>query len=100
LPGLRELPGLLEDFDDTAAVVSLLDAVISVDTASAHVAGAIAVRSFVLLPPAPDWKWQTHGPTSPWYESVCLVHKDFTGQWAAVAASLLQRLTLESSRSQ
>jgi Flp pilus assembly protein TadD len=99
LPGLRELPGPLEDFDDTAAVVSLLDAVISVDTACAHVAGAIGVRSFVLLPPAPDWKWQTHG-TSPWYESVRLVHKGFTGQWAAVAASLLQRLTLESSRGQ
>jgi Tfp pilus assembly protein PilF len=92
LPSLLELPGRLEDFDDTAAVVSLLDAVVSVDTACAHVAGAIGTCSFVLLPPAPDWKWQTHEPHPPWYESTRLVHRDFHGQWAGVAALLLQRL--------
>jgi Tfp pilus assembly protein PilF len=92
LPGIRPLPRGLEDFDDTAAVVSLLDAVVSVDTACAHVAGASGISSFVLLPPAPDWKWQTHAPSPPWYESTRLVHRDFTGQWAGVAALLLQRL--------
>ena len=93
LPGLRELPTALEDFDDTAAVVSLLDAVISVDTACAHVAGATGTPSFVLLPPAPDWKWQTHEPNPPWYESIRLVHRDFNGRWPGVAALMLQRLT-------
>jgi cytochrome c-type biogenesis protein CcmH/NrfG len=98
LPGLRELPARLEDFDDTAAVVSLLDAVISVDTACVHVAGAIGVASFVLLPPVPDWKWQTHAPSPPWYESIRLARRDFTGQWAGVAASLLQRVAVGPSR--
>jgi Tfp pilus assembly protein PilF len=92
LPGLRELPACLEDFDDTAAVVSLLDAVVSVDTACAHVAGALGVPCFVLLPPAPDWKWQTHASTPPWYESARLVYRDLPGQWAGVAARMLDRL--------
>ena len=93
LPGLQDLPAPLEDFDDTAAVVSLLDAVVSVDTACAHVAGATGVSSFVLLPPAPDWKWQTHASSPPWYESTRHVHRDFNGQWPGVAALLLQRLS-------
>jgi Tfp pilus assembly protein PilF len=92
LAGLRPLPLPLEDFDDTAAVASLLDAVVTVDTACAHVAGAIGTSSFVLLPPAPDWKWQTHAPNPPWYESARLVHRDLNGQWPTVAALLLQRL--------
>ncbi len=92
LPGLRELPARLEDFDDTAALVSLLDAVVSVDTACAHVAGAIGIRTLVVLPPMPDWKWRAHELGSPWYESTRLVCKDLNGQWAGVAASLLRRL--------
>ncbi|HEX4598325.1 MAG TPA: tetratricopeptide repeat-containing glycosyltransferase family protein [Burkholderiaceae bacterium] len=93
LPGLQELPAPLEDFDDTAAVVSLLDAVISVDTACAHVAGATGTCSFILLPPAPDWKWQTHGSTPPWYQSTRLIHMDSAGQWPGAVASLVRRLT-------
>jgi Flp pilus assembly protein TadD len=92
LPGLQELPAPLEDFDDTAAVMSLLDAVVTVDTACAHVAGATGVSSFVLLPPSPDWKWQRHGATPPWYESTRLTHMDLAGRWSGVAASMLQRL--------
>jgi Tfp pilus assembly protein PilF len=94
LPGLQELPCPVTDFDDTAAVASLLDAVISVDTACVHVGGALGTTSFALLPPVPDWKWQVHAPSAPWYESVRLVRRDFDGQWAGVAASLLQRLKL------
>jgi tetratricopeptide (TPR) repeat protein len=92
LPGLRELPGRLADFDDTAAVVGLLDAVISVDTACAHVAGATGTPALVLLPPIPDWKWQTHSASPPWYESVRPVRRDSGAQWPGVAASWLKRL--------
>lgn len=98
LPGLRELPRPLDDFDDTAAVVSLLDAVVSVDTACAHVAGAIATPVFVRLPPMPDWKWHTNAAGPPWYESARLTREDHTGRWAAVAASLLQRMAVGLSR--
>ena len=92
LPGLRALPAPLEDFDDTAAVVRLLDAVVSVDTACAHLAGSIGIQSLVLLPPTPDWKWQRGAPSSPWYESISLVQKDFAGRWVGVTASRVQQL--------
>jgi tetratricopeptide (TPR) repeat protein len=70
LPGLQDLPGRIDDFDDTAAVVDLLDAVVSVDTACAHVAGAVGTPLFLLLPPSADWKWQPHAAHAPWYASV------------------------------
>jgi hypothetical protein len=92
LPGLRELPGTVEDFDDTAAVVSLLDAVVSVDTACAHVAGALGTPLLLLLPPAPDWKWQPHAPRAPWYESAQLARKSSGGSWSDVAARALEQL--------
>jgi Tfp pilus assembly protein PilF len=95
LPGLRELPVPIEDFDDTTALASLMDAVITVDTACAHVAGAIGTTAFVLLPPSPDWKWQPHSPNPSWYESTRLVHRDFNGQWASATALLLQRLAAD-----
>ena len=70
LPVLRDLPDEIEDFDDTAAVVSLLDAVISVDTACAHIAGAVGTPLFLLLPQTPDWKWQPSKQDAPWYPSM------------------------------
>ena len=70
LPGLLDLPGRIEDFDDTAALVDLLDAVVSVDTACAHVAGAVGTPLFLLLPPAADWKWQPHAAGPGWYQAV------------------------------
>jgi tetratricopeptide (TPR) repeat protein len=94
LAGLRELPGPIQDFEDTAAVVSLLDAVVSVDTACAHVAGAVGTSLFLLLPPAPDWKWQPHAPRAPWYETAHLVRRSKRGQWADAAAQALKHLEL------
>jgi tetratricopeptide (TPR) repeat protein len=70
LPGLLDLPGEIRDFDDTAAVVSLLDAVVSVDTACAHMAGAVGTPLFLLLPPAADWKWQPSKQQAPWYAAM------------------------------
>jgi tetratricopeptide (TPR) repeat protein len=70
LPGLLDLPAEIGDFDDTAAVVGLLDAVVSVDTACAHVAGAVGTPLLLLLPQAPDWKWQPSQHQAPWYAAM------------------------------
>jgi len=70
LPRLLDLPGEIRDFDDTAAVVGLLDAVVSVDTACAHVAGAVGTPLLLLLPQSPDWKWQPAKDQAPWYAAM------------------------------
>jgi tetratricopeptide (TPR) repeat protein len=64
---LINLEGELNDFADTAAVITNLDVVISVDTAVAHLAGAIGKTVWTLLPFAPDWRWLQNRDDSPWY---------------------------------
>jgi len=65
----------ISDWDDTAAVVSLLDRVVTVDTALAHLAGAMARPVTTLLPFAPDWRWGASGESTRWYPSMRLVRR-------------------------
>src|SRR5205807_2301471 len=60
----------LGDFAETAAAVSALDLVVTVDTAAAHLAGALARPVWVLLPFVPDWRWLTDRDDSPWYPTL------------------------------
>ena len=84
---LVRLP-LRNDFDGTAALVAELDLVVSVDTSIAHLAGALARPVWVLLPYAPDWRWQ-HGRTdSPWYPTARLFRQRTRGDWDGVIASV------------
>ncbi len=61
------LGGELRDFSDTAAIISQLDLVISVDTSFAHLAAALGKPVWVLLPFVPDWRWLLGRDDSPWY---------------------------------
>jgi tetratricopeptide (TPR) repeat protein/ADP-heptose:LPS heptosyltransferase len=62
----------LVDMDEFAAKVSALDLVLSVGNATVHLAGALGVTTWALLPPVPGWRWQIDGLTTPWYPSVRL----------------------------
>lgn len=64
----RSVPG--DDWWDTAAWLRGLDLLVSVDTGTAHLAGALGVPTCLLLPPVPDWRWGTEGDTTRWYESL------------------------------
>ena len=72
----------LEDFEDTAALISQLDVVISVDTAVAHVAGAVGARVWILLPFVADWRWMQGRCDSPWYPTARLFRQTERGQWS------------------
>ena len=67
LPNLVHFGSEFRDFADTAAIISLLDVVISVDTAVAHLAGALGKPVMILLPYAADFRWMRDRDDSPWY---------------------------------
>jgi len=69
---------------DTSALIAELDLVISVDTGIAHLAGALARPTWLLLPYAPDWRWQLDREDSPWYPTLRLFRQPRPGDWPAV----------------
>ncbi len=78
---LAEPPTPLRDFADTRAVIETLDLVISVDTAVAHLAGAIGTMVWVLLAKVPEWRWMLGRTDSPWYPTMRLFRQQHWGQW-------------------
>jgi tetratricopeptide (TPR) repeat protein len=77
---------------DAAALMSHLDLVVTVDTAIAHLAGALAVPVYVLLPFAPDWRWLLERQDSPWYPTVRLFRQQRIGAWREVIERVAQEL--------
>lgn len=92
-PGARQVDSLpagfevmdssadLNDFADTAALIDNLDLVIAVDTAAAHLAGALAKPTWVLLPKVPDWRWMLNRQDTPWYPTMRLFRQERAGDW-------------------
>ena len=74
----------LADFSDTAAVMAQLDLIISVDTSTVHLAGALGRPVWILLPFLPDWRWLLDRDTSPWYPTARLFRQDETRRWDGV----------------
>jgi tetratricopeptide (TPR) repeat protein len=83
----------LNDFADTAALVGALDLVIAVDTAVAHLAGAIGKPVWVLLPMCADWRWMTERSDSPWYPTMRLFRQTRWGDWDQVVQNVARALT-------
>lgn len=81
---LCDLEPYLLDFTDTAAIIANLDLVITVDTALAHLAGAMGKPVWILLAHAPDWRWLKERSDSPWYPTAKLFRQSSPGQWTGV----------------
>jgi Flp pilus assembly protein TadD len=85
----------LTDFADTAALISCLDLVISVDTSVVHLAGALAKPVWVLIPYLPDWRWLLNREDSPWYPTARLFRQSAARDWKEVVANI--SLALQNS---
>jgi tetratricopeptide (TPR) repeat protein len=95
---VRSLEGELADFADSAAILSLCDLTLAVDTALVHLAGALARPVWILLPFAPDWRWVSDRAqpnsvgTSPWYPQARLFRQQALGDWASAIATVREAL--------
>jgi tetratricopeptide (TPR) repeat protein len=81
-----------QDLMDTACIMQHLDLIISVDTALAHLAGALGKPTWTLLPFAPDWRWLLKREDTPWYPTMRLFRQDMPGDWQEVFERVQQAL--------
>ncbi len=89
---VHDLSPQLDDFAATAAAIDALDLVVSVDTAAAHLAGALGKPVWLVLPYTPDWRWLHGRQDSPWYPSARLFRQDRFGAWQDVFARVAEAL--------
>ncbi len=80
------------DWSATAATLASLDALVTTDTGIAHLAGAMGIRTWVMLQAVPDWRWGLSGSTTPWYPSLRLVRQKRAGDWKSVIGALHREL--------
>jgi hypothetical protein len=89
---ITDLSPWLADFAETAAAVSHLDLVISVDTSVAHLAGALGRPTWVLLRYVPDWRWLLEREDSLWYPTARLFRQSRAGDWPSAACEVAAAL--------
>ena len=92
-PKIHQHQDDLLDFFDTAALIDEMDLVISVDTAVAHLSGAMGKKTFILLPYSPDYRWMLDRADSPWYPTATLFRQPSVGDWDSVIAEIRQLLS-------
>ena len=82
--GVVDLRAHLNDFRCTAAAIRAADGVVTVDTSVAHIAGALAVPTIVMLRYGADWRWHDDDRMSRWYPTVQIVRQENPNDWADV----------------
>lgn len=96
---LISLSADITDFEDTAAILSEVDLLISIDSSPVHLAGALGCPVWVMLPFLPDWRWLLNREDSPWYPSARLFRQSEWGRWDQVVARVATALAeLRASR--
>jgi Flp pilus assembly protein TadD len=91
---ITNLSDAIETFADTAAICTLMDLVVSVDTSVAHLAGALGRPLWVLIPYDPDWRWGLERETSDWYPTARILRQTTRGDWRAALEALRRDLSV------
>ncbi|MBF0354820.1 MAG: glycosyltransferase family protein [Alphaproteobacteria bacterium] len=87
-PLIADLSPAIQDFADTAALLAQLDLLVTIDTATAHLAGAMGIPTFLMLLYYSDWRWGPSGESTPWYASLRLFRQARYGDWQAPLEAL------------
>lgn len=90
--GVQDLSAAIQDFADTAAILSQMDLVISIDSAVAHLAGALGFPVWVLVHSKPNFRWPGQGEHSPWYPQMRLFRRELGASWSSLLPRLQQAL--------
>ena len=90
---LLDLSGEIKNFGDTAAIMANLDLIITIDSAVAHLGGAMGIPTWVMLKYSPDWRWLLGRNDSPWYSSAKLFRQQKVGDWHGVIAQITNIIT-------
>ncbi len=95
-PGIVDHSAELGDFADTAALLTLMDQVLTIDTVLAHLAGAMALPVWTMLPVGADYRWMTQGETTPWYPTMRLFRQPAFADWDSVIAAVARAMDAAS----
>ena len=101
---LQTFPGIIRsnlkfaDFLETASVIGEMDLIITVDTAVAHLAGALGKPVWILLQHSPDWRWMLDRPDSPWYPTAQLFRQTERGEWKTIILRVAEALKRKISQ--
>lgn len=96
-PGL-DVGGEIGDFADHAALLANLDLLITVDTVTAHLGGALGIPTWIMLPTCADWRWMRERADSPWYPSMTLLRQRQLGDWGPVVEEAAEKLRAWAAR--
>ncbi|MGN7613581.1 tetratricopeptide repeat protein, partial [Magnetococcales bacterium HHB-1] len=91
--GICNLGGMIQSFSDTAFLMDQMDLMITIDTAAAHLAGAIARPFWLMLHFDADWRWGKEGNRSPWYPEARLFRQKKMGDWSSVVMDIHKALS-------
>jgi hypothetical protein len=97
--GQRAAVPAIGNIREEAAELCALDLLICVDTLSAHLAGALGVRTWTLLPADADWRWMAGREDTPWYPTMRLFRQDRAGDWQSVIARVASELARQFNSS-
>ena len=90
--GVVDLSSQIADFADSAALTVVMDLVITVDTAQAHLAGALGTPVWTLLAKGADWRWFIDREDSPWYPTMRLFRQEMRGDWRSLIEYVAEAL--------
>ncbi|MGV0964082.1 MAG: tetratricopeptide repeat protein [Polynucleobacter sp.] len=91
-PEIQYLGDQIHSFADTATCVKQMDIIVSVDTSMAHLAGALGLPTYTLLPWVPDWRWLLNREDSPWYPTMEVLRQPCKNDWQSVVENLTTRI--------
>ena len=83
----------INDYSDSAALLKCIDLLVTIDSSIVHAAGALGVKTFLLLPHTAEWRWFNDDKTTPWYNSVKIFKQNKSDDWSDVINSVSDRIT-------